>query len=283
MRNDFILKHIRKDEPGLEIGPSHNPIAPKSQGFNVEIIDHASKEGLREKYKTHNVNLDNIEDVDYIWKGGSYCELTKKESHYKWIIASHLIEHTPDFIGFLKNCQEVLADDGVLILVVPDKRFCFDYFRPVTGVSKIIDAHLNGNTIHTAGTAAEYFLNVTKRGDVIAWDQANKTSLFQLVHSLGEAKNAMNSIINDKVFLDLHSWVFTPSSFRLIIHDLNSLDLISLKELEFSPTVGCEFFVSLSATSINELVNREVLLTEYHNECCDMYADRSGISIKGRA
>lgn len=44
---------------GLEIGPSHNPIAPKKKGFNVHILDHASAAQLREKYQEHGVNLDN--------------------------------------------------------------------------------------------------------------------------------------------------------------------------------------------------------------------------------
>ena len=39
-RDKCALKYIDKEGAGIEIGPSHNPIAPKSLGYNVEIIDH---------------------------------------------------------------------------------------------------------------------------------------------------------------------------------------------------------------------------------------------------
>ena len=40
-----------------------------------------------------------------------------------------MIEHTPDLIAFLADCDAVLKDTGVLSLVIPDKRYSFDRFR----------------------------------------------------------------------------------------------------------------------------------------------------------
>lgn len=68
-RVERILGNIKKSDLGLEIGPSHNPCAPKSQGYNCEVVDYLSKEELINKYRKHNVNINSIEDVDYIWKG----------------------------------------------------------------------------------------------------------------------------------------------------------------------------------------------------------------------
>ena len=45
-RNEKILAHINKAGFGLEIGPSHNPVAPKKEGYNVSIIDHMTKQEL---------------------------------------------------------------------------------------------------------------------------------------------------------------------------------------------------------------------------------------------
>ena len=39
-RKEKILKHIDKNGYGIEIGPRHNPVAPKSAGYKVHIIDH---------------------------------------------------------------------------------------------------------------------------------------------------------------------------------------------------------------------------------------------------
>ena len=122
-RKEKGLRHIDKNGDGVEIGPSHSPIAPKRDGYKVQIIDHATREQLIEKYKSHDVQLDNIEEVDYVWSGESYISLTGKKKFHDWIIASHVIEHTPDLIGFLNDCDSILKDDGVISLVIPDMRY----------------------------------------------------------------------------------------------------------------------------------------------------------------
>jgi 2-polyprenyl-3-methyl-5-hydroxy-6-metoxy-1,4-benzoquinol methylase len=254
-REEKILSRIHKNQMGIEIGPSHAPIAPKRNGFNVHIIDHMSKEQLIKKYTGHNVNLDNVEEVDFIWSGQSYSQLTRKTNYYSWIIASHVIEHTPDLISFLKQCEEVLKEDGVVSLAIPDIRYHFDYFRPITGLSKVIDAYFRKHTIHSAGTAAEYHLNCTVRGGQIAWEQGNAKE-FTLLYSVEDAYNQMQKVIKEKKYLDLHSWSFTPTSFRLLIQDLNDLGFISLKEIIFFPTAGCEFYITLGKEGTGFLQNR---------------------------
>jgi len=248
-RKKKILRHIDRKGRGLEIGPSHNPVAPKREGYNVHIIDHLSREGLIEKYQGHGVNLENIEEVDFVWKGERYSELTGKKKYYDWIIASHVIEHTPDFIAFLNECDEILKDDGVLSLVVPDKRYCFDHFRPITGISKIIDSHLQKSRIHSPGAVCEYVLNVVSRDGAIAWGPntwgSNASADYRFVHSQEAAMQAMQSVVDEDQYVDIHVWCFVPHSFRLMIHDLFNLRFIPFKEVSFYPTDGCEFYVTL--------------------------------------
>ncbi len=195
------------------------------------------------------VNLNNIEEVDYIWQGESYSDLTGKSKCYDWIIASHVIEHTPDLVGFLNDCETLLKDDGVISLVIPDKRYCFDHFRPVTGLARVVDSYFNKNTIHTPGEVAEYYLNVVSKNGVIAWD-VSVDGEYELVHTLSEATHGMELVRNDDVYIDVHGWCFVPHSFRLMIHDLNSLGLISLKEVDFYSTVGHEFYMTLGKSGV---------------------------------
>lgn len=244
-REEKVLRHINKSGIGIEIGPSHNPIAPKRKGYNVHIIDHMNREDLISKYESHGLNLDNIEEVDFVWQGESYAELTQTQKFYDWIIASHLIEHTPDLIGFLQDCDSILKEDGVLSLVIPDKRYCFDHFRPITGLSKIIDSHYEQNSIHTPGTVAEYYLNVVAQNGNIAWDSKTRGD-YSFIHTIDNALQGMDSVLKDKAYIDVHSWCFVPHSFRLMIQDLFNLGLISFQEVEFFPTEGCEFYISLS-------------------------------------
>lgn len=126
----------------LGIGPSHNPTAPKADGWNTHVVDHASREELRAKYAAANVNLDAIEEVDTIWLEGSLADAVPASLHgsFDVLIASHVIEHIPDLAGFLVAAQRLLCRDGVVVLAVPDRRFCFDYFKPPTMTGDVLEA-----------------------------------------------------------------------------------------------------------------------------------------------
>lgn len=264
-RKEIILQHVNRDGFGLEIGPSHNPITPKREGFQVEILDHLNKEELIEKYEPHEVNTDNIEDVDYIWGGEPYSKLTGKTNYYDWIIASHVIEHTPDFIGFINECDSILKDDGVLSLAVPDKRFCFDYFRPLTGISKIIDHHLLKSSKHSFGSVVDFKLNVVSKSGQIAWDSNSIGNDFKFLYGTDHANDFLKKS-DPHTYIDVHAWCFTPNSFRLLIQDLNTLNLISLKETDFYPTQGCEFFITLSRSGARLEKSRLEMLSLINEE-----------------
>ncbi len=244
-RTEKVLHQINPNGYGLEIGPSYNPIAPKKEGYKVDIIDHLNREDLIAKYKVHPVNVENIEEVDFVWHGESYSELTGKNKHYDWIIASHVIEHTPDLIGFLNDCDTILKDDGVISLAIPDKRYCFDHYRPISGISKIIDNHLQKKKTSTPGTVLEHLLNLVLKTGHICWN-SSITGDFSFGHSLEEALHVMNVALSETEYVDAHAWCFVPHSFRLMIHDLFCLGFISFQEVNFFPTEGCEFYVTIS-------------------------------------
>jgi SAM-dependent methyltransferase len=247
-RENILLRGIDQRALGLEIGPSHRPVAAKRDGFNVRILDHLDATGLRAKYADHGVDIAAIEEVDYVWRGETLEDLVGGEQ-FDWIIASHVIEHVPDFIGFLGSCERILARGGLLSLAVPDKRYCFDCERENSSLARIIDVGLAKPTNHSPGIAAEYFLKVRRKGGQIAWHEGHQGAL-EPVHGLQDALQAM-AMVQQGHYYDLHEWVFTSDSFRQIIRDLGDLRLIGLRERFFSPTQGCEFFVMLEKATTN--------------------------------
>jgi len=248
-RERAVFHLINKKGLGLEVGPSHNPIAPKKAGYNVHILDHASADELRAKYQGHNVNLDNIEEVDYVWRGQPLQELIGDEAIYDWIIASHVIEHVPDFVSYIQQCEKLLTKNGVLSLVIPDKRYCFDYFSPATFTGEILDAYLQKRTRPTSGQVFNHIANASKKNDSIAWGASDKGGATQLVHEFSEASNEWHRSLLSDDYIDVHCWRFTPASFRLIISDLANLNLTNLEIKAEFDTNGCEFYVTLGHRS----------------------------------
>lgn len=268
-RQDILFARINKNGLGLEIGPSHNPVAPKRQGFNVEIVDHLDQQGLIEKYRHHGVDVDAIESVDYVWSGEPLSELIADTGRYDWIIASHVIEHVPDVIGFLDECQKLLKPAGVLSLAVPDKRFCFDHFRPISSTGDLIQAHLEKRRRHPPGWVFDYFSSAASLNGVITWVQGNRGTL-KYIHPIEQARQLfMSSLAQDSPYIDIHGWRFTPSSFRLVLLELRFLELIGLNEVCFVESRGCEFFVSLSADSAPIALDRLQLARQVERELAE--------------
>ena len=71
-------------------------------------------------------------------------------------VASHVIEHTPDLIAFLDSAAALLKPEGVVVLAVPDKRYCFDYFQPLTTTGQIIESHSELRSRHNRRLAFDH-------------------------------------------------------------------------------------------------------------------------------
>ncbi len=276
-RNEIILQQIDRRGAGLEIGAGYNPVAPKCDGYKVHILDHLNREQLREKFRNEPVNPDRIEEVDFIWSGESYRELTRQSEYYDWIIASHVIEHVPDLVGFLNECDSILKPGGVLSLAIPDARFCFDHFRMISGLSQAVNAHILQAKTHLPGTAVDHVLNYATLDGNIAWDDQTRGD-FKFHHSAGEAREYIDRIMNENAYFDFHAWCFTPHSFRLMVSDLYDLGLIRLREVSFPPGLGCEFYAVLSRHGSGSGLNRANIIRRIRQEISNTEPPEKGPS-----
>jgi predicted SAM-dependent methyltransferase len=255
----FLRSFTNPKWRGLEIGPSYSPIVPKRSGANIETIDYLDAEGLRTKYAGNPiVDIGNIEEVDYVVKDGNIARAVGKTNCYDYILASHVIEHVPDLIGFLVACQNLLKASGTLILAIPDKRCCFDVFQPLSSTGSILQAHFDSATQPSLGTVFDDLAYNGTRNDAIGWS-IQSTDELRFFHEFPAATKIFREIKESPTYHDVHVWRFVPSSFRLIIKDLAELGEILLKEKTFHDTVGIEFFLTLSQKASGCNVDRITL------------------------
>jgi SAM-dependent methyltransferase len=268
-RIEKALSYINIKGVGLEIGPSYNPILPKSSGAQVKTIDHLNREGLVQKYKHLSADLLNrIEEVDFICSGESLTELIGEKYRFDYIIASHFVEHTTNLLGFIQDCENLLKPNGVLSLVIPDKRFCFDRFKPLSTVGSVIDAYLKRQNINSPGTMLDHLCYEVVRGDnILGWDSTHTERLTLPHKDLGLVRKEIEVFINKTSYSDCHHWIFTPKSFVLLIRDLRELGYHNLSDIGSFETVGFEFFVSLSKSSTQFIhCDRLAMLLEIEKE-----------------
>lgn len=248
-RAQLLLAGIPRTAKVLEVGPSYSPIAPRADGWDTTIVDHASREELTEKYRREpDVWVDRIENVDFIWSAGSLADSVTAALHgtFDVLIASHVIEHVPDVIAFFRATATLLHGGGTMILAVPDKRFCFDYFRPLATTAHVLEAHESGRVRHARRTAFEQLAYSVNNNGAGAWGQEPVSELaFTL--PFATAVELLDSFDSnpDMPYVDMHAWQFTPSSFELIVLELAALGHADWAVESITQSEGCEFHVRL--------------------------------------
>src|SRR6185312_162516 len=245
-RTELLRSLINIDGFGLEIGPGFRPLVKKSSGAKVETVDYTDATGLRDHYKGNKgVDPANIEEVDYVVQGGSILATIGRRDYYDYIVASHVIEHTPDMLGFLKDCELLLKEGGILLLAVPDKRHCFDVFQPLSSTGMVLQAHLDKRTRPAAGAIFDDWAYNAVRNGEIGWpiDASGDLRFFL---EFNDPKALLTQAQGAVGYVDVHTWRFVPSSFRLIVNDLYQTGEIRLREDKFFDSVGNEFYITLS-------------------------------------
>lgn len=282
-RKQKILSSINPgNATGVEIGALSSPIVEKSES-SILYADHATTDDLREKYAEHGWDTNEIVSVDLALSESSLSEALNSKS-VDYVIASHVIEHVPDLIGWLADIHSSLHDGGVLSLAIPDKRYCFDAKRPTSTVGEIIDAFSNKRTKPTIKQVYDFWSLYCQVTPSEVWNNKVDTALLQSSGSKLNAFNKCRAALDNNGYSDVHCWVFTPVSFLEMLIDLTELGLIFFKVDDFFTTHynDLEFFVSLKKIETNEdskLENIETIKNIIHDLQMSGNSDRETSSI----
>jgi Methyltransferase domain len=249
-RTQKLLHHIDlAHQMGVEIGPLVNPVVTRKMG-EIRYIDHVSTEALRLKYADDpSIDINQIVDVDYVWGEKSLEALTHTEAPFDYLIASHVIEHVPDLVGWLSEIRTILKRGGILSLAIPDKRQCFDCQRQNTRLCELIQAYLSQSRQPTSGQIFDYYAGTvgTAKGEITWNGQLDASAGLRNLRSLSTAWDLTEQAFASGDYCDVHCWVFTPASFLNLLADLAELGLLKFEVVQLYETAGCEFFVSLRA------------------------------------
>jgi hypothetical protein len=234
---------------GLEIGPLHSPIVRKHEAA-VHYVDIKDQAGLRAYYDGHvGITVENIPEIDYPLTQpdgtiASLVEATKAGAPFDWGVASHVVEHVPDLIGWLEELAEVTVDGGTLVLVVPDRRYCFDVHRPPTTVGAMLEANLVGSVRPSVRAVYDHYSRVVQYNVADLWRDVIP-SYGQRYHTPAEVEKFVQDSLHD--YVDAHVWLFTPDELVEQFHELRAIGRSQWYVAEVFPTPrnDIEFMVRL--------------------------------------
>jgi SAM-dependent methyltransferase len=251
---------------GLEIGPLHNPLIKKTDGV-VFYVDHVDANYLRQITKDPNISLDDIVDIDIICGDRPLKELVPQKMDY--VVASHVIEHVPDMIGWLMDLHGALKDDGIICLAIPDRRFTYDLHRPESTAGELVEAYLLQARRPPARHLFDRVSLYAAYPKAQAWDIDMAVQLPSKEASLPEAYRLAERVATTSDYVDAHCWVFTPESFLEVVDRLVGLGLFPFSIEYFHATEyrDYEFYVRLRKSNDTQAIvaslqnAREILKT----------------------
>jgi SAM-dependent methyltransferase len=173
--------------------------------------------------------------------------LRRKRASFDCIISCHNLEHIPNPILFLQECGKLLRDGGKVLLALPDKRQCYDYFRPVSTTADWIEAFIEKRKRPTGRQVFEHQSRHALRDGQCIWGPPSRPDDIDPLRTVRRAYDAW--LVNCSNYVDCHCWVFTPESFALLILDCLYLGLIKLEIALNEMTKEGEFLVALSRFS----------------------------------
>ncbi len=256
---------------GIEIGPLHNPRLTKDEA-NIRYLDHASREGLGEKYAGNpevEPRAAHIVDIDYVWTPGKrLVDIVGDWAPIDYVIASHVIEHLGNMVDWLQQVAELLVPGGALSLVIPDKRYTFDARRGLTSLASFVDSYLRGVEQPTLAQIFDHeAMFLGRRQDAVAlatdlWAGTDPSGIVRedVPNALQFAYDRCAQQAASREYLDIHASTFTPSSFVDIMGGLAEIGLTTFGVAEIVPTQVdfYEFYVTLENLNIDDPERRRL-------------------------
>ncbi|MBL4788943.1 MAG: methyltransferase domain-containing protein [Kordiimonadaceae bacterium] len=138
---------------GVEYGAGSRP-APVPVDVEIEYVEPFQS---AEQYERMNFNEDAV-----VPKYANTIEDQEpfEDESLDFIIASNVIEHTPNPIGAIAESYRTLKKGGQLVLMVPDKRFTFDGDRKLTTLDHLQNDYENYQRENDLEHYLDYYQNV---------------------------------------------------------------------------------------------------------------------------
>ena len=236
---------------GVEIGALDSPTVGKHEG-DIIFVDYADRDFLSHKYRDDpHVIVDRIVEVDAIWGGNTLRDALGGDRRVDYVLASHVAEHVPDLITWLNEIHSVLNPGGSVRLVVPDKRYTFDYLRAETRLHDILDAYIRRARAPLPRTILDFCMLARVVDAGAAWRGELDVEALARMISDQEAISIARDAYENGAYHDAHCWVFTPASFVNLMLEVGRLGLVRLRCEEIVSTEYCqaEFFVVMAPSN----------------------------------
>jgi SAM-dependent methyltransferase len=210
---------------------------------NAYYADIRSTKEIRELYASSSymkktgieaIEPQSIVDIDYVIKK-DYKTTFAGTPKFDYAVLSHVVEHMPDILFFFEDIENILTDDGRVILIYPDQRYCFDHYRAEVSFRDAYATYTEG-VKDNARLAFDFTLNVVKENNAsFFWNEKDLTRVIG-TNNMGPAEEAYRQARAGKMLDDVHNWPFSDYGFLRFMYEGQRSGLIRFEIEKFEPT-----------------------------------------------
>ncbi len=133
---ELLARHLVGS--GIEVGPGQHPFGIPLPGVDVQYLDRWSAQESAELFPQLAAQGPFVEP-DVVADFNTDRLASIPDASQDFVIASHILEHLAEPIGFLSEIHRVLKHGGVVLILLPDRHHTRDRDRTPTPLSHLVD------------------------------------------------------------------------------------------------------------------------------------------------
>lgn len=249
-RCSSVLGRCPTERRGIEIAPYFNPITDRDR-HDVLYVDCIDNDEILRKAKENPGSVGRlVPRIDVVWVPGRRLADCIGPECLHYAVASHVLEHVPNPVGWLQEILDILEPGGVIAIVLPNRERSMDYYRNPTTFAQIVGWSIEKPARPTPTQVMDFLSQsfeddgtIDFDGPVPSFEQARRhyTDL--------QAVDFAEFVAREDQYLDVHCSVWTPASFTEVFTRLIATGRMDV-EIEgpftgFPGSTAAEFLVYL--------------------------------------
>jgi SAM-dependent methyltransferase len=199
---------------GLEIGAQANPLRVPAAA-HVRYVDRLSREETLRMFP--HLATEEAVSPDYVTDGFTLEAIG--DASQDFVIANHVLEHSPDPIHALRNWLRVLKRGGILYAAVPIAERCFDRGRELTSLQHLIE---DFEVARRDGAEALHQRNRAHYEEWVAIGDANvRREEGRRILADYEYPTQVEWAMENRV--EIHFHTFTPESYATLLRHVGTM------------------------------------------------------------
>lgn len=145
------------------------------------------------------------------------CEATElpfEDGELEYVATSHVFEHIANPIQALVEWTRVTSDNGILYLVIPDRRFTWERNRAPVDAAHLLEDYRKGIT-QCDGTHIDEFI------DGLVWEEFSPSDPSEEAREA--YRQSLRHAVNHDLIINIHYHAFEPEGFDAIVDAANTV------------------------------------------------------------